>query len=91
MPSEGERIATVEEQVRGLRGDVQELTAEQARTRERLHKLEGTTAGMVKEAAVRAQVAADAAQKTQRWIQVLTAIVALAGIIGPFIYTGAGH
>lgn len=91
MPSEGERIATVEEQVRGLRGDVQELTAEQARTRERLHKLEGTTAGMVKEAAVRAQVAADAAQKTQRWIQVLTAIVALAGIVGPFIYTGAGH
>lgn len=91
MPSEGERIATVEEQVRGLRGDVQELTAEQARTRERLHKLEGTTKGMVTEAAVRAQVAAAAAQKTQRWIQVLTAIVALAGIVGPFIYTGAGH
>ncbi len=91
MPSEGERIATVEEQVRGLRGDVQELTAEQARTRDRLHKLEGTTAGMVKEAAVRAQLAADAAAKTQRWIQVLAALVALAGIVGPFVYTGAGH
>lgn len=91
MPTDGERIATVEEQVRGLRDDVQELTTEQGKTRERLHKLEATTAGMVKEASVRAQVAADAAQKTQRWIQALAALVALAGLIGPVIYAGIGH
>ena len=41
MPADGERLATLEEQVRGLREDLGEMRAEEVRTRTRLHNLEG--------------------------------------------------
>ena len=41
MPADGERLATLEEQVRGLREDLAEMRVEEERTRTRLHNLEG--------------------------------------------------
>ena len=90
-PSEGERIAVVETEVRGLREDVQQLTSEQQRTRQRLHSLEATLQGVVKTAQGRGEEAARIASQTQRWIQVLTLVVAFAGVIGPLIYAGLSH
>jgi len=88
---EGERIAKVEEKIQGLREDVQALTTEQERTRQRLHSLEGTTAGLVKTASVRAEVAAESSRRVERNVKILSALVALAGIVGPLVYTGATH
>lgn len=79
----------METEVRGLREDVQQLAREQERTRQRLHSLEATTQGMAKQAVGRAQEAAQAANRTQRWIQILTLVVACAGVVGPLIYGGA--
>ena len=80
-PSEGERLAVVETEVRGLRDDVQALTVEQERTRQRLHSLESTTQGLVKMSAGRAQQAAAQAARTQRWVQILTLVVAIAAVV----------
>ena len=80
-PSEGERLAVVETEVRGLRDDVQALTVEQERTRQRLHSLEGTVQGVVKTAAGRAEEAARSAARTQRWVQILTFVVAFAAVV----------
>jgi hypothetical protein len=41
LTDDGERIATLEEAVRGLREDVQEVSAQMDRSRTRLHNLEG--------------------------------------------------
>lgn len=41
MTDDGERIATLEEAVRGLREDVQAVSAQIDRSRTRLHNLEG--------------------------------------------------
>ena len=89
-PSEVERLAVVEEQIRGLRDDVQALVGEQGRTRERLHSLESTTQGMAKIAEGRAEEAARQAVSTQRWIRVLTLVVAIAGVLGPLVYANLG-
>jgi hypothetical protein len=41
VPADGERLATIEQQIRDIRDDVASLTAETLRTRGRLHDLEG--------------------------------------------------
>lgn len=81
----------METEVRGLREDVQALTEEQQRTRQRLHSLEATLQGVVKTAQGRGEEAARIASQTQRWIQVLALLVALAGVVGPLIYSGVAH
>jgi uncharacterized protein YlxW (UPF0749 family) len=81
----------IEERIGDLRGDVQALTTEMERARKRLHNLEATNAGLVKAASVRAEIQAAQAQRTQRWIQVLTLAVACAGVVGPLVYSGIGH
>lgn len=74
-----------------LRGDVQALTDEVARARDRLHKLEGTTSGLVLTAKVRADVAAENAAQQVRWLRLLTAVITVAGVIGPLVYAGVGR
>lgn len=81
----------MEEQVRGLREDVQALASEQGRTRQRLHDLEATTRGAAAQAVGRAQEAAIQAARTQRWMQILALVVALAGVVGPIFYSGVIH
>jgi hypothetical protein len=47
VPTDGERLATVEAVLRELRGDVTDLKVEGARTRDRLHNLEGIAGAFV--------------------------------------------
>lgn len=89
-PTDGERIAVVETEVRGLREDVQGLTREQERTRQRVHALEATTNGFVKLSEGRAQQQADDSARLQRWVKVLTFVVAAAALIEPLILHGRG-
>jgi hypothetical protein len=91
VPAEGERIAVVEALIGELRGDVQAMTLEQERTRKRLHSLEATTQGVVKAAQAREALQAEQLARQMRWIQILTLIVAAAGVIGPLVYSGAAH
>jgi hypothetical protein len=44
VPTDGERLAILEEQIRDLHGDMRELTSEIRGLRTRTHNLEGTTA-----------------------------------------------
>ena len=46
MRTDGERLATIEQVLQDLRGDVGDVRAEQERTRGRLHKLESTMQGL---------------------------------------------
>lgn len=61
------------------------------RLRKRAHDTEGTLLGVVNEIKYRNEERARAEQKQMRWIQFLTLIVGLAGVIGPVVYTGAAH
>jgi hypothetical protein len=47
VPTDGERLATVEAVLNEIRGDVHDLKVESARTRDRLHNLEGITSTFV--------------------------------------------
>ena len=47
MPTDGERLATLEAVLLELRGDVGDLKAESGRARDRLHKLEGSVAAFM--------------------------------------------
>lgn len=78
MPTEGERITALEVELREVRGDVRERVAEEGRTRDRLHKLEGTTGLLVNEMKLARQQASQNARRLALWMQVLTATVAVA-------------
>jgi len=47
VPTDGERLATLEEQVRDFREDMHDLTSEVRGVRTRVHNLEGVTATFV--------------------------------------------
>ena len=47
MPTDGERLATIEAVILEIRGDVSDLKVEAARTRDRLHNLEGIAGAFV--------------------------------------------
>jgi hypothetical protein len=47
VPTDGERLATVEAVLQEIRGDVHDLKIESERTRNRLHNLEGITSAFV--------------------------------------------
>ena len=70
----------MEEQLRGMREDMAELVAEQTRTRQRLHKVEGATDLLLgeqrenREATKRRQ---DAILRRQNWLLVLVAVLGL--------------
>lgn len=91
MPSDDARLAVLETLLGELRGDVQAVAGEQDRARRRLHSLEATTQGLVRAAEAREKLHAEQLARQLRWIQVLTLIVAAAGVIGPLVYSGAAH
>lgn len=83
MATADERLATIEEQIRELRAQVADRKAEEQRTRDRLHAIEGAVKGLVT-----VQKEARAAEATQYRrvavrIQVLTLVVAVATIVVP--------
>ena len=89
--SDGERLATVEADLRAVREDVQDLRREDERKRRRLHDLESTTKGLVD----LRRADDDSVNKRQRRIelrmQALTVAVAIAAVVEPFLYKLAGR
>jgi biopolymer transport protein ExbB/TolQ len=82
---EGERLARLEEQVRGVREDMAELVAELGRGRQRLHKLEGGQAVILaSQDAARKEV--ERRQKRLEWrLQILTVVIAVAAVVAPIV------
>lgn len=84
-------MATVEADIRSVREDVQDLRREDERKRKRLHDLESTTKGLVD----LRRADDDAVNKQQRRLEVrmqaLTAAVAVAALVEPFLYKLAGQ
>lgn len=86
MPSDPERIATIEQIVLEIRGDILERKDEEGRTRDRLHKLEGLV-GMMVERDKDVKVATEVRHRRMELrVQMLTATVAVVGIVEPFLY-----
>jgi predicted nuclease with TOPRIM domain len=80
---EGERLVRVEEQLKGVREDLKELTAEQRRTRDRIHKIEGLQAMLV-DVNKQRQGETEKRQHRLEWrLQVLTVVIAVAAIVVP--------
>lgn len=91
MYPEGERIAALEQQIIDLRHDIADRKHEEERTRDRLHKIEGTMGMLVD---VQKQARLQEARQYRRLevrLQAMTIAVAVAGIIGPLVYAGVGH
>lgn len=82
----GVAIARLQEQLAGLREDVQAMTAEQARTRTRLHNVEGLTGALVDAAKQRAQETENRQRRIEVRTEVLAVVVAVAAFIQPFIF-----
>ena len=91
MPTDGERLATLEAEMRELRNDVRERIVEEQRTRDRLHKLEGIAGTLVDEMKIARRQEKDQYRRLEVRLQAFTAVVAVAGIVGPLIYAGVGH
>lgn len=86
MPTDGERLATVEAVLQELRGDMSAFTNEQHRTRERLHKLEGITGLMVNAEKRQRETLENRQRRIEVRLQLLTVVVAVAALLGPVIY-----
>lgn len=91
MATEGERIAIVEQIVRDTRDDIRAIEAEMKRTRERVHKLEGSTAGLLQLARERNVQQDHASKRVQLRLQVLTIVVAVAALGSPFVNYALSH
>ena len=79
----GERLATVEAELRALREDVEANTAELARTRSRIHTLEATVQGMVTLEKESRRLTIDRQRRLELWLAALSLFVGLAGIVVP--------
>lgn len=90
VPSDRERIASNSAQLAGLREDVRELRQESARTRTRLHNLEGIAGTLVEQEKVRREMAGARQRSLEVRIQVLTVVVGVAAVVSPFLYNLAG-
>lgn len=91
MPTEAERLATMEEAIRSLRDDVKKMSTEETRTRDRLHKLEGTTAALVQLHEARAADAERLTRKTQTLISACSLVLALLVVLAPLLLTRHGR
>jgi hypothetical protein len=85
VPTEGERIATVETVLQELRGDVHDVKQEAYRARDRLHKVEGSLALLVTHDNVRAEISKERNKKTDRRLQAILALAAVGAIIEPLL------
>ena len=83
--SEGAHLARLEERVEGIRSDLGEINAELARTRKRLHDVEGVTQAFMDMQNVNRQKEARQYRRLGVQIQVLTIVVALAAIVAPIV------
>ena len=86
MTTDGERIRALEVKLDDLRGDVQDLTTETGRTRNRLHDLEGLAGTLVDQEKVRRQNEARRQRRLEIRTEVLAVVVATAALVEPFLY-----
>ena len=80
------RIARVEQLLADLKEDVQEMRDETLRTRTRLHDLEGIAGVLVEQERIRRRATQLRDRRFGRRLQVLTAVVALTGLVEPLLY-----
>ena len=73
------------ERLSGVRGDVQELSEEQKRTRDRLHKLEGLVGMLVDDQRRRKSEAEQRQNEIKLRLAVLTVAVSIAAVAVPII------
>jgi len=88
---DGERLATVEAVLRELRDDMSDLKTEMARTRTRLHNVEGVASAFVDTQKQARRGEAAQYRSLEIRIQVLTIVVGLAAVLTPlalFFITG---
>lgn len=90
MPTDRERITRLEERWRDLRQDVADLRQENARSRDRLHKLEGTQALLVDDKQRRDQAVKQGQRRLEVRISVLTVAVAVAALLEPLLFHYVG-
>lgn len=81
MPTEGERLAGLEQQVRDTRQDVLDVKAEIADVRRRLHDLEGFSSAMLAVQQENRRGEATQYRHLEVRIQVLTLIVAVSAVV----------
>lgn len=86
MTTDGERIARLEERWRDMRQDIADLRQADARTRDRLHQIEGMQGLLVEERKQRTETAAARQKRLEVRIQVLTVVVAIAAVATPVLY-----
>ena len=86
MTTEEARLARVETKLDDLRDDSHELRDEATRTRNRLHKLEGSMALLLDHDRIRAGVAADRSRRQDWHMRILMALVAIVAIVEPVIF-----
>lgn len=79
----------MEEAIRGVQEAIADTLDEMQRTRSRLHSLEATAQGLELMNKQRETERRKRDLSLARWIQILTLVVALTGVIGPLIYSGA--
>ncbi len=89
MPEERERIAALEQQIIDLRGDIADRKHEEERTRDRLHKVEGLLAMLVDAQKQARRQEERQYDRLNLWLKVLTAAIATAALVEPFLYHAA--
>lgn len=85
MPSEGERLATLEEQVRDFERDMGVVTQELGSHRKRLHNLEGIAGAFVNTQKENRRKEEAQYRRLGTRIQVLTIVIAVAAIVVPVV------
>ncbi len=89
MPEERERIARLEQQITELFGDIADRKHEEERTRDRLHKVEGLLGMLVDQQKQNRVQEANQYKRMELRLQLLTAVIAVAAILEPFLYHAA--
>jgi hypothetical protein len=85
VPTDGERLATVEAVLHEIRSDVGELRAELGHARTRLHNLEGIAGTFVSMQKSARREEDSQYRRLGRRIQLLTLVVGAAAIVAPIV------
>lgn len=87
MPDERERIATLEQAIRDMRGDIADRKDEESRTRKRLHDIEGLLGMLVDQQKQNRRLEATQYRRVELRLQMLTLAVAVGAIVVPLAVT----
>jgi hypothetical protein len=85
VPTEGERLATVEAILHDIRGDVLDLKQETTEARKRLHKVEGIAGAFMDTQQENRRKEAEQYRRLGLRISYLTVVVGAAAILAPIV------